>query len=183
VRHDRGTAAVEMALAFIVILMIALGAYEFGSGFIDRNAMANAAREGARAGAAAGDYDNGGTDDADCVIIEAAAGALSGIAGNDVRELWIYQSNDMGFVGVGGHVQRYRRPFNTSEPVDLTCAGGGDWVQESNSFPPSARQLGSKEWLGVKLIVDHSWKTNFLFWSGTTTWEEDVVMRLEPATG
>jgi hypothetical protein len=181
-RHDRGTAAIEMALAFVVILMIAIGAYEFGTGFIDRNAMANAAREGARAGAAAGDYDNGGIDDADCVIIEAAAGALTGIAGNDVRELWIYESDDNGTVGVGGNIQRFRRPF-ASEPPGLTCAGGGDWVQVSNTFPPSERPLGSKKWLGVKLVVDHTWKTNFLFWSGTTTWEEDVVMRLEPATG
>ncbi|MGD2102849.1 MAG: TadE/TadG family type IV pilus assembly protein [Acidimicrobiia bacterium] len=180
-RGDRGTAAVEMALAFLVILMIVIGAYEFGSGFIDRNAMANAAREGARAGASAGEYDAGGIDDADCIVIEAAAGGLSGIAGNDVRELWIYQSNDMGTVGVGGNISRFRRPVG-AEMVDLTCAGGGDWVQVTNAFPPSERTLGSKKWLGVKLVVDHSWKTNFLFWNGTTTWEEDVVMRLEPAT-
>jgi TadE-like protein len=180
-RRDRGTAAVEMALAFVVILMIAIGAYEFGTGFIDRNAMANAAREGARAGAAAGDYDNGGGDDADCVIIEAAAGALSGIAGNDVRELWIYESDDTGFVGLNGNIQRYRRPIG-SDTVDLVCAGG-DWSRQSDTFPPSERALGSRKWLGVKLVVDHSWKTNFLFWSGTTTWEEDVVMRIEPSAG
>ena len=35
--------------------------------------------------------------------------------------------------------------------------------------------------VGVKLIVDHTWKTGFAMWNGTTTWEEDVVMRLEPA--
>jgi hypothetical protein len=181
VKRDHGTAAIELALAFVVILMIAIGAYEFGSAFIDRNAMTSAAREGARAGAAAGDYDNGGTDDADCLIIEAAAGALSGISGNDVRELWIYESNDTGIVALGGHVQRYRRPVG-AETVDLNCGGGGDWVQLSNTYPPSARPLGSKKWLGVRLVVDHTWKTNFLFWNGTTTWDEDVVMRLEPAT-
>lgn len=180
-REDRGTAAVEMALAFLVILLIAIGAYEFGSGFIDRNAMASAAREGVRAGAAAGEYDNGGLDDADCVIIEAAAGALSGIPGNDVRELWIYKSDTSGSVDMT-NIQRYRRPIG-SDTVDLDCGGGGEWSQQSNSFPPSERTLGSNQWLGVKLIVDHSWKTNFLFFSGTTTWEEDVVMRLEPAAG
>jgi hypothetical protein len=37
--------------------------------------------------------------------------------------------------------------------------------------------------LGVKLIVDHAWKTGFAIWNGTATWEEDVVMRLEPAAG
>ncbi len=180
--RDRGTAAVEMALAFLVILLIVIGAYEFGTAFVDRNAMANAAREGARAGAAAGDYDAGGIDDADCIIIEASAGALSSISGNDVRELWIYESDTNGNVGINGNIQRFRRPVG-SETVDLTCAGGGDWVQVLGTFPPSERPLGSRKWLGVKLIVDHTWKTGFALWQGTATWEEDVVMRLEPSPG
>ena len=178
-KRERGTAAIEMALALLVLLLIVLGTYEFGTAFADRNAMANAAREGARTGSAAGDFDAGGGVNADCAVIEAASGGLQGMQGNDVRELWIYQSDDSGTVS--GTRQVYRRPGISEEP-DLECAGS-DWVLHTGAWPPSARPLGSNQWLGVKLIVDHTWKTGFAIWNGTTTWEEDVVMRLEPAAG
>jgi hypothetical protein len=180
-RSENGTAVIEFALGFMVILLIALGAYELGTAFVDRNAMANAAREGARAGAAAGEFDDtspGGID-ADCVVIEAAAGALQGMEGNDVRELWIFESDPSGSVG---DAQKYRRPLTgpPADTVDLVCAGGA-WHRYGDDWPPNERELGSEQWLGVKLIVDHTWKTGFAMWNGTTTWEEDVVMRLEPA--
>lgn len=178
-REDRGTAAVEMAIALLVLLLIVIGTYEYGTAFVDRNAMANAAREGARAGTAAGEFDVGGSLNADCVVIEAAAGALQGMQGNVVRELWIYRSNTSGTVT--GVRQEYRPPVGTEE-VHLTCAGS-TWHRVLDAWPPSARTLGSKQWLGVKLIVDHTWKTGFAIWNGTVTWEEDVVMRLEPAAG
>lgn len=179
-RKDRGTAAVEMAIALVVLLLIVLGTYEYGTAFVDRNAMANATREGARAGTAAGDFDPAGPDnDADCVVIEAAAGGLQGMDGNSVKELWIYQSDVSGTVS--GTRQVYRPPVG-SETVHLNC-GGSAWHRAIAAWPPSARPLGSNQWLGVKLIVDHAWKTGFAIWSGTTTWEEDVVMRLEPAAG
>ena len=175
--RDRGTAAIELALAFFVILLIALGAYEFGSAFADRTAMANAAREGARAGSAAGDYDAGGGDNADCVVIEAAAGALQGMDGNEVKELWIYESDPNGTVGLNGNIQRYKP--DEGEGVDLTCSGA-DWHRLVNAYPPSERGLGTNQWFGVKLLVEPSWRTNFLFFNGTVDWDEDAVMRLEP---
>lgn len=178
-KRDEGTAAIEMAIALLVLLLIVLGTYEYGTAFVDRNAMANAAREGARAGSAAGEFDVGGGVNADCAVIEAAAGALQGMQGNEVKEIWIYQSDDSGFVGVGGHIQGYKP--DEGEGVDLVCAG--NWHRIHNAWPPSARELGSNKWLGVKLIVDHTWKTGFAIWNGTTTWEEDVVMRLEPEAG
>jgi hypothetical protein len=179
-REDRGTAAVEMAIALLVLLLIVIGTYEYGTAFVDRNAMANAAREGARAGTAAGDFDPPGpNNDADCIVIEAAAGALQGMEGNVVRELWIYRSDDSGAVTEARQV--YRRPIG-SDTVDLVCAGG-NWSRQFNAWPPTNRELGSNQWLGVKLIVDHTWKTGFAIWNGTTTWEEDVVMRLEPSAG
>jgi hypothetical protein len=178
-KRDEGTAAIEMALALLVLLLIVIGTYEFGTAFADRNAIANATREGARAGSAAGDFDAGAGVNADCVVIEAAAGALQGMQGNEVQELWIYESNDNGTVGVGGNVQGYKP--DEGEGVDLVCAG--NWHRIFSAWPPSERSLGSGKWLGVKLIVDHTWKTGFAIWNGTTTWEEDVIMRLEPAAG
>lgn len=176
--NDRGTAAIEMAIALLVLLLIVLGTYEYGTAFVDRNAMANAAREGARAGSAAGHFDAGGGVNADCAVIEAAAGALQGMQGNEVKEIWIYQSDDSGTVGVGGNIQSYEPD---DDDVDLVCAG--NWHRVFDAWPPAQRELGSNQWLGVKLVVDHTWKTGFAIWNGTTTWEEDVVMRLEPKAG
>jgi Flp pilus assembly protein TadG len=49
-RLERGTAAVEFALVFPVFLLMVLGTIDFGYFFFVSEIVANAAREGARAG-------------------------------------------------------------------------------------------------------------------------------------
>ena len=51
---ERGTAAIELALVFLIMLMLAIGTFEWGTGFADRISLASSVREGARVGAAAG---------------------------------------------------------------------------------------------------------------------------------
>lgn len=172
---DRGAAAIELAIAFLLILGIALGTYEFGTAFADKTAMANAVREGARAGSAAGEFDESGRD-ADCVVIEASAGALQGMDGNAVTGLWIYETDSTGELDLTSDYQHY---VPDDDEVDLTC-GGGNWNRLVDGWPPSERELGSEQWLGVKVTVDREWKTGFGVWNGTVTWEETAVMRLEP---
>ncbi len=170
---ERGTAAIETALILMVLLMLALGAYEWGTGFIDRIAMASAVREGARVGSAAGTNPN-----ADCRIIEAAAGSLNAVAGNEVVELWIYKSDADGTVT--GNRQRYRPAVSGDNPVGLRCSG--NWFAQAESWAPAARVAtgSARDWLGVKVQVRHAWKTGFLWWNGTVSWEEDAVFRIEP---
>lgn len=174
-RQDRGTAAIELALAIIVILMLALGTYEWGTGFSDRIGMSAASREAARVGSAAGSDSN-----ADCTIIEASAGALSALSGNEVEFVWIYRSNENGNVG---DKQVYRPAVAGDAAVSLRC--NSKWFLQA---PPGGWPAGSRidsgairDYLGVKVIVTHSWKTGFLWWNGDVTWEEDAVMRIEPA--
>lgn len=175
-KTDKGTAAIELAITGFVLLWIAIGAYELGTAFLDRTAMANAAREGARAGSAAGDFSTP-SDNADCLIIEAAAGGLQSISGNDLKELWIYKSNSNGAVGTERQVYR---PKAAGDTLDLNCQGK-DWHLATAGWPVANRQLGSQQWLGVRLVVDHEWKTGFPpFWTGSARWQEDVIMRLEP---
>jgi hypothetical protein len=171
-RRDRGTAAIEFAFAIMILLVLALGAYEWGTGFSDRISMTAAVREAGRVGSAAGDHP-----DADCRIIEAAAGALQAVSGNDVKQLWIYESD------VNGTVTSNRQvyvPDDGSDP-DLACSGA-TWSRTMTGWPPSSRvNTGSiRDWIGVKVIVDHEWKTGFLWWDGTVEWEEDSVFHLEP---
>jgi len=171
--RERGTAAIELAMAIMIMLMLAIGAYEWGTGFADRIAMTSAVREAGRVGSAAGRLP-----DADCRIIEAASAALNAVVGNSVKELWIYHSDKVGTVG--GSRQEYR-PADEEEP-GLEC-GGGKWFIAAGGWPSAARSNtgANRDWLGVKVIVDHEWKTGFLWWNGSVEWEEDAVFRLEPA--
>jgi hypothetical protein len=171
-RRDRGVAAIEFAFAIMILLMLALGAYEWGTGFSDRISMTAAVREGGRVGSAAGD-----NPDADCRIIEASAGALNGVSGNTVKQLWIYESDVSGTVGVNRQIYR---PAVGSEP-GLSCTGG-TWFLVSNGWPFGARDnlSANRDWIGVKVIVDHEWRTGFLWWDGSVEWEEDAVFHLEP---
>lgn len=52
-KHARGAAAVEFALVLPVLMLLCLGAIEWGFHFFQREIVVNAAREGARAGSIA----------------------------------------------------------------------------------------------------------------------------------
>ncbi|WP_242333416.1 MULTISPECIES: TadE family protein [unclassified Anaeromyxobacter] len=71
----RGAAAVEFALVVPVLMLLCLGAIEWGFHFFQREIIVNAAREGARAGSIA-DSDPAG-------VAEARASEYLGVAGID----------------------------------------------------------------------------------------------------
>jgi hypothetical protein len=169
-RRQRGAAAVEFSLVFMLLLMIALGSFEWGMAFRDSLAVSSSVREGARVGSAAGTNAQ-----ADCLILEGASGALFSIAGLQVQELWIYKSDTTGAVGVRN---RYRIA-GPNEP--LVC---GVWFRIENGWPPGSGRVNTgtnRDWLGVRIIYNHQWKTGFLWWSGASTWQDSSVMRLEPS--
>lgn len=172
-RSERGTALVEFAMVLTMMLTLSIGAFEWGMGFRDRLSVSQSVREAARVGAAVGDRT-----DADCRILEAGAGALAAVAGNSVKELWIYESDDSGTVS--GSRQIYRPSQPTDDPATLRCSGG--WYPIQTTWDPSTRDNNGpvRDWLGVQVVLDHAWKTGFAWWNGTVQWEERVVMHLEP---
>ncbi len=174
-RSDDGTAMVEFALVFLLLLMIAIGAFEWGVAFQDRIAVTQATREAGRLGSAAGDEP-----DADCRILEAAAGALSAISGNQIKELWIYESDVNGTVGANR--MTYRPSLPGDNPANLRCTGGSWYITPPISWASTIRDNDgvTRDWLGIKIILDHTWKTNFLWFNGSVQWEEDAVFHLEP---
>ena len=174
-KSERGTAVVEFSLVLMFLLTIALGGFEFGMAFRDSLAVSSAAREAARIGGAVG---NRMSPHADCTILEAAAGALQAIAGNQVAELWVYKSDTIGTVSATRNTYRPSQP--TDNPASLVC---GTWFPMSIGWVPSARDnLGStRDWLGVRIKYDHDWQTGFLWWNGSMRWVEDAVMHLEPS--
>lgn len=174
-KSEQGTAVVEFSLVFMFLLTIALGGFEFGMAFRDSLAVSSAAREAARIGGAVG---NRTTPPADCTILEAAAGALQAISGNQVAELWVYKSDVIGTVSATRNVYRPSQP--TDNPAALVCVS---WFPISTGWPAATRDsLGTtRDWLGVKILYDHDWQTGFLWWNGSMRWVEDAVMHLEPS--
>jgi hypothetical protein len=170
---ERGATLIEFSLVFMLLMMLSIGAYEFGMGFRDSLAVSSATREAARLGGAVGNRASG-----DCLILEAAAGALSSISGNQVSQLWVFKTDGTG--AVGGQSNRYRPGQPTDNPASLVC---GTWFPLSTTWVETTRDNDGtvRDWLGIRVIYDHAWKTGFLWWDGTVQWSEDAVMHLEPS--
>jgi hypothetical protein len=178
---ERGTAAVETALVLGLLLSLALGAFEWGMALRDWMTVTAGTREAARIAAAAGDET-----DADCLILEAAAGSLRNISDDQVIAIRIYKSDTSGTVGVS---QVYRPAVDTDAPGSLRCS---NWYSVSQGYPePSRDNKGAvRDWIGVEIEFDHDWLTNFLWWSGSVCdrgtapgrdcWTQHTIMRVEP---
>lgn len=170
---ERGATLIEFSIVFMLLMTIALGAFEFGMAFRDALAVSSATREAARVGGAVGDRASG-----DCLILEAAAGALNSISGNQVNQLWVFKTNATG--AVLAQSNKYRPSQPTDNPASLIC---GTWFPISRTWIETTRDNDgpTRDWLGVRVIYDHAWKTGFLWWSGSAAWREDAVMHLEPS--
>lgn len=170
---------VEFAVVFGILLMIGLGAFEYGMLFRDWLSVTVSAREGARVGASAGTITN-----ADCVILEASAGALQSLTSGEVQHIAIYNSSPPGsYPGDTNSATKRYRPANAETP-DLTCSGGSEWIVVNNggAWDPSDRDNDGDDadWIGVRVEFGHDWMTDFLWWTGTANFTDDAVFRLEP---
>lgn len=170
---ERGSAALEAAMVVGLLLLIVLGAFEWGMALRDWMTVSSASREGARAAASAGSQDI-----ADCRILEGTAGSLQNIPSEAIVEIWIYESDTAGSVL---STQKYRPKQDSDDPVGLTCNAA--WFPVQNGWPYDARDDtgNDRDWVGVKIIFDHEWRTDFLWFTGTARWEDETVMRIEPA--
>jgi hypothetical protein len=178
-QRDRGAAMVEFAIVFGLLLTISLGAFEYGMLFRDWLSVTVAAREGARVGASAGTISG-----ADCIILEASAGALQSLSSGDVQHIAIYRSSPPGsFPGNNSSSTKRYRPADGESP-DLTCLGGSEWiiVNDGGDWDPEDRDNDGDDadWIGVRVEFGHAWMTDFLWWSGTADFADDAVFRLEP---
>lgn len=177
--REGGTAMVEFAVIFSLLLVIAIGAFEYGMLFRDWLSVTVSAREGARVGASAGTITN-----ADCIILEASAGALQSLNSGELQHISIYRSSPPGdFPGNTSSFTKRYRPANAETP-DLTCVGGSGWIIVNNggSWDPSDRDNDGDDadWIGVRVEFGHNWMTDFLWFSGTADFADDAIFRMEP---
>ncbi|MGH8952436.1 MAG: TadE/TadG family type IV pilus assembly protein [Acidimicrobiia bacterium] len=177
-RDDRGATMVEFSLIFGFLLMIALGAFEYGMLFRDWMSVTISAREGGRVAASAANYG-----DADCVILEAASGALQSLESGEISEVHIYRSDATGsYPGAGSSLTRRYSPFQPGDPSLVACLGA-DWNAEhlGSAWDPADRVgAAGVHWTGVRVEFEHDWYTNFLWWTGSVDFSDDAVFRMEP---
>ncbi|MGC2241090.1 MAG: TadE/TadG family type IV pilus assembly protein [Acidimicrobiia bacterium] len=176
---ERGATMVEFALLFGFLLMIALGAFEYGMVFRDYLAVTISGREGGRVAASAANYG-----DADCVILEAAAGALQSLTSGEITEVHIYKSSASGsYPGANSSYTRRYSPYVAGDPSLVACSGS-NWNAEhlGSNWDPTDRvnTAGAADWIGVRVEFQHVWITHFLWWDGTVDFSDDAVFRMEP---
>jgi len=172
-KDERGAAVVETALVVSLLIMLALGAVEYGLAFREWLGLAASAREGARVGASAGP-----TTDGDCLILESVAAALFSTTGAEVLRVDVSDFNAA--TQTTGSTNSYR-PFDpaTDDPTNLKC---GTWFRSAYAWPEGTRDNSGedRDWLATRVVYRHTWTTDFLWWTGTVDWQSRSVMRLEP---
>lgn len=171
---EKGAALIETAMVFGLLLMLALGAFEFGMAFQSWFGVSAASREGARVGASVGPTVN-----ADCRILESVAAALQSTSGDEVRQVTIFDHDPAS--GTDGAFNAYR-PFDPTadDPVNLRCTSwfimsGSGWSETSRDNAGADR-----DWIGVEVEFSHAWITGFLWWNGSVDWSNRSIMRIEP---
>ena len=169
---------VEFAFIFLFLLMLALGAFEYGMALRDWISVTISTREGARVAASAANYQA-----ADCVVLEATAGALQSFRSGQISRVHIYKSDeDGGYPDGDNSLSAVYRPTGMGDTPVPECPFWTVHDPASNWEPvdrvsPSG---GDPFWIGVRLEYAHPWYTNFLWWSGTVNWSDDAVFKIEP---
>lgn len=180
-RYERGVTMVEFALVFTLLLMIAIGAFEYGMVFRDSLTVATSAREAGRVAASTADHGEG-----DCVILEAAAGVLQALDTGILDRVHIYKSDETGTYPPPGGISYLRSysprqigdtevPLNCDSSTWSTKTSGPNWDPEDR-----VNEEGAADWIGVRVDYEHSWITNFLWWNGSIDLADDAVFRIEP---
>lgn len=172
--RERGAALLEVAIVMGLLLMLALGAFEYGMAFQSWFGVSAASREGARIGASVGP-----AEEADCRILESVAAALLSTSGDEVRKVTVFEHDPVTSTDLEFNAYR---PFDpeTDDPDNLVCTSwfiipGSTWTDTERDNTGEDR-----DWLGVDVEFTHNWITNFLWWSGSVDWSNRSIMRIEP---
>lgn len=175
---DRGATLVELAVSLPLILLLVIGTIEIGLAFKDFLTVSAASREGARIAALAG------TDSqADCAVVVGIADLISGGDLDRIQRVEIYEA------AAGTGAQGATNVAVLNPPFDPTVCSQphgvmDGWTISPVAYPPGARQtsVGAQDLdiVGVRVILDRNWLTNFGPFSGVLTIDETTITRFEP---
>ncbi len=177
---EKGASLIEASILLPMLILLAVGLSEVGFLVIDYLTVSNAAREGARTGAAAADYDDPITGfDADDLILESVEEAACNLKFGELLEVSIFKADGNGDP-VTGSVNIYEPAVGglaCGVPANgLVCVNGCPWTPSSRDRIPPVFDV-----LGVEVVFEHSDVTGF-FPFPTITWRETAIMQIEPDT-
>jgi hypothetical protein len=175
--RERGASLVEVGIILPLLILVAIGLSEIGFLVVDYLTVTNAAREGARTGAAAANFSQGGID-ADDLILEAVEEASCNLRFGDLQIVRIYRADGAGDPIVG-QMNEYSPlgSLDCDSPLNsLSCDNGCPWTAASRDRVPPTLDV-----LGVEVVFSHSSVTG-LFPFPTVDWTETAVMQIEPDT-
>jgi Flp pilus assembly protein TadG len=171
-----GQAMVEFAMMLPLLVVLAVGILEFGMLFKDHVGIHYAAREGARAGAAASRNPN-----ADCTILRAVSTTMQTMPYDDLQRVRIFRAADDGTCADSPCLEDvYYRAGSSS-----TCLEG--WVVDRANWPPDGDPGRRNDPLptdaiGVTVQFNHTFFLNFVPGTEVTTIaiEDTAYNQIEP---
>jgi hypothetical protein len=175
--RDRGASLVEVGIILPVLILLAIGLSEIGFLVVDYLTVTNAAREGARTGAAAADYNVGGVD-ADDLILESVEEAACNLRFGSLQKVRIFKTDGLG-QPVPGAINEYTPSGSLacdSPSTAITCSTTCPWAASGRDRVPPGLDV-----LGVEVTFSHTSVTG-LFPFPTVDWTETAVMQIEPDT-
>jgi hypothetical protein len=183
-KPERGATLLETAIVLPMLIMLALGMAEIGFLVIDHMAISNAAREGARVGAAAGQYTDG-ANTADTLILRSVEQAVCQLENGEVTGVTIFRAN-----GVSGQVPGSAALKNIyAAPADgiLNCSPTGATTFtciNSCAWTPALRDntLPGLDDIGVLVQFRHDPVAGLFPFTGPMNVSDKAVMRIEPNT-
>jgi hypothetical protein len=165
-----------VGLILPLLVYMAIGLSEIGFLAIDYLTVTNAARSGARTGAAAAT-----TTGADDLILNVVEEDACNLRFGDLQNVTIYKAKADGTIpsppgsSVNVYVNSGSLACDTAAH-GLSCSNGCPWTPASRDrIPPTFDQIG------VKITFTHQGVTG-LFPFPTVTWTESAVMQVEPDT-
>lgn len=172
-RRERGASLVEVGLVLPILILLAIGLSEIGFLVVDYLTVTNAAREGARTGAAAADFPT-----ADALILDAVEEASCNLRFGDLEMVRIFKADAVGDPSPG--------LINEYSPTGaLDCDSPGNALSCDNACPWLAadrhREPHLLEVLGVEVTFSHTSVTG-IFPFPTVNWDETALMQIEPDT-
>jgi hypothetical protein len=168
---------VEVGIILPLLILLAIGLSEIGFLVVDYMTVTNAAREGARTGAAAAEYNQGGVD-ADDLILESVEEAACNLRFGSLEKVLIFKADGVGDP-ITGSVNEYSPTGGLacdSPSTSLGCDNGCPWAASGRDRIPPGLDV-----LGVEVIFSHTSVTG-LFPFPTVDWTEAAVMQIEPDT-
>jgi len=176
-RDEKGASLVEVGLVLPLLILLAVGLSEVGFLVIDYITVTNAARSGARTGAAAADDPL-----ADDFILNVVEEAACNLRFGDLEKVYIFDapasgemptlpSTDVNVYVNGGTLQCNLGAHGLVP--DTNCCG---WPSTGRDRTPP-----SFDTIGVRVEFTHSSVTG-IFPFPTTNWDETAVMQVEPDT-